>query len=243
MNSKEYFFNAVLKESTQGENTPIRVLELGCGTAFYVPEMIRQYQNLTYIGVEPIDASYKKASETLKDVPRTELFHQLGYQSIEGLKEESADIVVSFSALEHVKQLDQFMELGAKYLKKGGLMVHRYDLGHALYPGSLKERVHVWCGNTFPSVLPERKFVRYLSPKEVARHFERLLGSKPYRYTYHQMPNQKWLEKEIDAQNLSREMIEEVYVWELKYAGTIHALPDTKKERLFPTVALWGKKV
>ena len=41
MNSKEYFFNEVIKEVSDGSpGRPIRILELGCGTAKYVPAMI-----------------------------------------------------------------------------------------------------------------------------------------------------------------------------------------------------------
>ena len=102
--------------------------------------MIERYPQLEYFGIEPIKVSFNKAQQNLENVPRTRVIFQLGYDSIEGLQDSSFDVVISFSVLEHVKQLGRFMDLSARYVKQGGLMVHRYDLGHALYPGSLKEQ-------------------------------------------------------------------------------------------------------
>lgn len=244
MNSKEYFFNEVITEVNGSSDTkrPVRVLELGCGTAKYVPAMIEKYPQLEYVGIEPITLSYNKAKEILKNTPRTQISAQLGYNKIEGLVDGSFDVVISFSVLEHVKQLGRFMEMSARYLKKGGVMVHRYDLGHALYPTTLKEHLHVWLGNTIPSVLPERTFVRYVPMVEVSKHYTRVLGSDPYKYTYHQMPNQKTLVKELDKQGISNQSMSEVYAWEFKYASDFAKLSLPIREKLFPAVAVWGKK-
>lgn len=239
MTSKEFFFNQVIQEVRQLHQGAIRILELGCGTARYVPAMITKYPDMEYFGIEPIDASFKKAQEILKDVPRTKVVFQLGYDSIEGLEDASFDVVISFSVLEHVKQLGRFVNLSARYVKLGGIMVHRYDLGHALYPGSLKERVHVWLGNTFPSVLPETKFVRYVPLQEVEANYQRL-GITPYRRTYHQMPDHKRLEKVLGDK--SGAIMEDVYAWEFKNADPFSAMPLSLREKLFPTVAVWGRK-
>ena len=120
-------------------------------------------------------------------------------------------------------------------------MVHRYDLGHALYPGNMKERFHVFLGNTFPNVLPETKFVRYVPMHEVISCYEKYLRQSPYRYTYHQMPNHKKLTKEISTRKLSPSALDAVNEWEFKYADTFNSLPLPARERLFPTIAIWGK--
>jgi SAM-dependent methyltransferase len=243
MNSKEYFFDEVIKEVIKGNNSVIRVLELGCGTAKYVPAMIEKYPQLEYVGIEPIQESFQKATTVLQNIPRAKVTSQLGYDAIEGLVDASFDIVISFSVLEHVKQLGKFMDMSARYVKPDGLMVHRYDLGHALYPTTLKEKVHVWIGNTFPSILPERTFVRYVPLKEVSDHYVRLLGSTPYKCTYHQMPNQKMLAKALDKKNYLGAALEEVYAWEFKYANDFESIDLPLREKLFPTVAVWGKKM
>lgn len=244
MNSKEYFFDVVITEAMQGRNgVPIRVLELGCGTAKYVPAMIEKYASLEYVGIEPIQASYETATKILQNVPRTKISSQLGYDAISGLEDASFDVVISFSVLEHVKQLERFIQMGARYLKSGGIMVHRYDLGHALYPTSLKEHVHVWLGNYLPAVLPERTFVRYVPMSEVVGHYKQFLGSEPYKYTYHQMPNQKTLVKELDKQEISNQAMQDVYKWEFTYAADFAQLPLPVREKLFPAVAVWGRRV
>lgn len=240
MNSKEYFFDQVIKEVNGGGT--IRVLELGCGTAAYVPAMIKKYPQLEYVGIEPIEASYKNAQKNLSETPRTKISMQLGYDFIPGLDDSSFDVVISFSVLEHVKQLGRFMALSARYAKPGALVVHRYDLGHALYPVSLKEHLHVMLGNSIPAMLPERKFVRYVPLQEVKDLYKEVIGDFPYKYTYHQMPDHKELAKVLDKSAASSEVMEELYAWEMKNAGMFHAMPIRKRERLFPTIAVWGKK-
>lgn len=242
MNSKEYFFDRVIQESLKEGNEKVRILELGCGTASYVPAMIEKYPQVEYAGIEPIQQSFDKALEILKDVPRTKVTFQLGYDSIEGLDDNSFDVVISFSVLEHVKQLGRFLDMSARYVKEEGLMVHRYDLGHALYPSSLKERIHVWLGNTIPSVLPETKFVRYVPLQEVSGHYERLLGAPPEKYTYHQMPNHKKLEKALLKKGVTTPALEQLYAWEFENVDDFIHIDLPIREKLFPTVALWGRK-
>lgn len=241
MNSKEYFIQRVIEDAGVGNSGPLRVLELGCGRAPYIPTIIEQYPSLEYVGVEPIDTSFQGAQHNLTNTPRTKIVAQLGYGSIEGLEESSFDVVFSLSVLEHVKHLDKFMDVSARYLKKGGVMVHRYDLGHALTPMSLKEHVHVWIGNNIPSVLPERKFVRYVPMKEVEDLYAQR-GVTTYKHTYHQMPGHKALVKAFEKKGIGEKAMEEVYQWEFEYADEIAQLDLPIRERLFPAVAVWGKK-
>jgi hypothetical protein len=122
------------------------------------------------------------------------------------------------------------------------MMVHRYDLGHALYPTTLKEKVHVWLGNTFPALLPERTFVRYVPLSEVEAHFKRVLASDPFKYTYHQIPQIKTLTKTLDSKGYTGSALEEIYAWEFAHAHTFASIEKNTRELLFPTVAVWGKK-
>jgi hypothetical protein len=107
---------------------------------------------------------------------------------------------------------------------------------------TLKEHLHVFIGNTFPALLPERTFVRYVPMAEVVDHYKRVLGSEPLQYTYHQMPQMKSLTKALNTAGYEGSALEEVYAWELKHASTLAALPLCTREKLFPTVAVWGKK-
>lgn len=247
MNSKEYFFNEVIQEAiarNADSGVPVRVLEVGCGTAVYVPAMIEKYPQLEYVGIEPIEDSFVAAEKNLDGVPRVTVSSQLGYDAIEGLEDASFDVVISFSVLEHVKQLGKFLDMSARYVKKGGRMVHRYDLGHALYPWSLKERLHVFLGNTIPSILPERRFVRYVPMDEVVSHYKRLLGTDPDKYTYHQMRSHKSLEKALAPQGdgVKKSIMTTVYQWEFDHCEKFAKLELPAREKLFATVAVWGRK-
>ena len=240
MTSKEFFFIQSLRQIKA--NGSIRVLEVGCGTAAYLPAILTQYLNIEYVGIEPIASSYREAIKNTSDLPNVKIYNELAYGEKEELKKESFDLVISFSVLEHVKQLDKFMDLCAAYVKPGGLMVHRYDLGHALYPSSLKERFHVWLGNNFPKVLPERKFVRYVPLKEVeAMYDERGFGVS--KRTHHQLPSVKKLEKSLAKNDIITNPVEKIYEWELVNANVFDTLPEEERELLFPTVAIWGKKI
>lgn len=243
MNSKEYFFNEVIKEAVAENGGSVKVLELGCGKAEYVPSMIEKYPQLEYVGIEPIEDSFLGAKKNLEGVPRTNISSQLGYDSIDGLEDESFDIIISFSVLEHVKHLDRFLKMSARYVKKGGRMVHRYDLGHALYPWSLKETLHVFLGNHFSAILPERQFVRYVPMDEVEKLY-RKFTIEPDRYTYHQMRSHKALEKGIKNRSVEEidEVMEDVYTWEFDNAEIFGKIPLPERELLFPTVAVWGRK-
>jgi SAM-dependent methyltransferase len=223
---------------TKGERMP-RIMDLGCGTASYVPQLREYIPDFEYIGVEPIESSFKQAVENLQNFPNAKVHFQLGYDEVGDEAVESFDLVFSLSALEHIKQLDRFIALSAKYTRPGGIVMHRYDLGHALHPHSLKERLHVFLGNTFPNILPERKFVRYVGVPEVERlYIDNSL--RPTDVTYHQMPNHKAIEKFFKDSKTT--LVDDLFAWEMKYQNEIKTLPVTERERLFPAVAVWGEK-
>ncbi len=238
---KEHFIAEVVRQAV--ENAPagqlVRVMDLGCGSASYVKKLLQQFPEVQYVGVEPIDTSFQKAQKNLEGVPNVILHNQLGYDSVPGAEEASFDAVFSLSVLEHIKHLDRFIALSAKYVTKGGLMVHRYDLGHALYSHSIKEWLHVKVGNNFPQVLPERQFVRYVPQEEVRQLFIKN-GVTPIKTTYHQMPNHKSLEKSIPTG--SGAVIADLFAWEMKHQEVFKDLELSVQEKLFPAIAIWGKK-
>ena len=239
---KEQFIIAVVEEAVRraGEGNITRVLDLGCGTANYVPSLVERFPSITYVGVEPIDSSYQAALKNLAGVEKATVHFQLGYDSIPNETEGSFDVVFSLSVLEHIKQLSRFLALGTKYTKSGGLVVHRYDLGHALHTHSVKEWIHVKLGNYIPAILPERQFVRYLSDREVKAIYE-AQGVKPISTTYHQMPDHKAFEKYV--KHLNTTAVDELFAWEMKYQAEIATIPEREREYLFPAVAVWGEKV
>ncbi len=238
---KEQFIIEVVGEAVRrsAAGSVVRVLDLGCGDANYVPALIERFPTIEYVGVEPIEDSFKGAQKNLNGVANAKVHFQLGYDSIPNEKEASFDVVFSLSVLEHIKHLDRFLALGTKYTKSGGLVVHRYDLGHALHTHSIKEWLHVMMGNTIPWILPERQFVRYVPEVEVKALYQ-AQGVTPIATTYHQMPSHKALEKYLKKMNTTA--IEEMFDWEMKHQEEFRKVPLEAREKLFPAVAVWGEK-
>lgn len=238
---KEHFIVAVVGEAVERVTAgrPLRVLDLGCGSATYVPALLKVFPDIEYVGVEPIEASYKSALNNLSEVARAKVHFQLGYDAILDESEGSFDVVFSLSVLEHIKHLDRFLALGVKYAASGALIVHRYDLGHALHTHSVKEWIHVRLGNNLPAILPERQFVRYVPEGDVRALYEQQ-GVRVEKTTYHQMPNHKAFEK---YQKVGSESVQALFDWEMKYQKEILNIPVTAREKLFPAVAVWGEKV
>ena len=56
-NLKELFIVEVVREGVRraGGGSGVRILDLGCGTANYVPALIKQFPGIEYVGVEPIE--------------------------------------------------------------------------------------------------------------------------------------------------------------------------------------------
>ena len=238
---KEQFITHVVKEAVNRADgsRPPRIMDLGCGTAGYVPQLMETVPNFEYVGVEPILASFKQAEKNLAEVPNAKVHYQLGYDSVPDEADGSFDLVFSLSVLEHIKQLDRFIALSSKYARKGGVVMHRYDLGHALHPHSLKERLHVFLGNNFPNILPERQFVRYVGVPEVESLYE-ANSVRPTHVTYHQMPDHKHIEKYFVS--TETDLVEELFNWEMKYQDDFKKLPVQEREKLFPAVAVWAEK-
>jgi hypothetical protein len=200
---------------------------------------MEHFPHFEYVGVEPIPTSFAAAEKNLANVPNAKVHFQLGYDTVPDEAEATFDLVFSLSALEHIKQLGRFIALSAKYTKVGGLVVHRYDLGHALHPHSFKERAHVWLGGTVPNLLPERQFVRYVGVPEVKSHFEQS-NITPTDVTYHQMPSHKHFEKFFKHSNTTA--VTDLFTWEMKYQSEFKNIPEVEREKLFPAVAVWGEK-
>jgi SAM-dependent methyltransferase len=222
-----------------GNSTP-RIIELGCGRAEPIAPFVQARPSITYRGIEPYGPSYSAAVKNIGALPNVQLDNTFGYEiGADG----SYDACFSLSTLEHVKQLERFLKQSIDAVKPGGLIVHHYDLGHALYPSSLKEKFQVWLGNTFPALLPEHKFVCYLDPQTVVALLEKN-GAKVDTITYHQMPNHKKVLKNIDekdpaASELGRQIVE----WEFAFSPFTSSIPQKTREMLFPGIMVWAHKV
>jgi 2-polyprenyl-3-methyl-5-hydroxy-6-metoxy-1,4-benzoquinol methylase len=238
MQAKDFFVSLLHNElHLNGES---RMLDLGSGQSRSFLPFLERFPTLTYIGVEPSRVDAAVARDLLKPFPNARIYDQLAYEPIAG--EPPFDLVVSLSVLEHVKQLERFLSNSVAMAKSGGHIVHRYDLGHALHPSSLKEQLQVFLGNTFPWVLPEHKFVSYVDPDHVALLLERH-GASAERVTYHQMPNHKRFLKEFHPSTAEAEILANALSeWELSASPHLGSMSKRSREELFPTIAIWALK-
>jgi hypothetical protein len=138
-----------------------------------------------------------------------------------------------------VKRLDEFLRASAEAVREGGAMVHRWDLGHALYPSSLKERLQVFLGDHLGVVLPESKFVSGVKPSEVRERLIKL-GLRFERETYHQTPLMKKLFK-LNTE-MPEELVREFGEWEFRVSPFLQSVNELERLKIFPAVALWFRK-
>lgn len=235
---KEYFIEKL--EQLMGINQNSKILDLGSGQSKNFIPLLKKYPEMYYIGIEPKQSEAETARKLLKNFKNAKIYNQSAYKLIEN--QNDFDICISLSVLEHVKQLDKFLINSIRSVKTGGLIVHRYDLGHALYPGSLKERLQIFLGNNFPRLLPEKKFTRYVSKKKVCEILEKN-GAKVQKITYHQMPNHKEFLKLFNTNTEERvNLAKEILEWEFKISRYLSDIEREKRELLFPTITIWATK-
>ncbi len=238
MQAKDFFVTLLQNElRLNGES---RILDLGSGQSRTFLPLLERFPTMSYVGVEPSHKDAVVARDLLKPFPNARIYEQLAYEPIVG--EAPFDLVVSLSVLEHVKQLERFLDNSVAMTKQGGHIVHRYDLGHALHSSSVKERFQVFLGNMFPAILPEHKFVSYVDPDRVAATLESH-GASTHRVTYHQMPNHKRFLREFtpsspEAESLANALSE----WELSVSPHLAGMSKRSREELFPAIAVWASK-
>lgn len=238
MQPKEFFIEHIARELGIGEAT--RIVDLGSGQSRNLLPLLERFPKLSYVGVEPRKEDADAARALLSHFPNTRIYNQLAYEPLPD--EAPFDICVSLSVLEHVKHLERFLKNSIQLTKSGGHIIHRYDLGHALSPSSLKERLQVFLGNNLPFLLSEKKYVCYLDPEKVGRILERE-GAHVMRTTYHQMPNHKrFLQTFVADTKEKKELVEKILQWEFDVSPYLSGMSKTEREVLFPAIAVWAQK-
>lgn len=177
MNEKwydKYMFKKVYLDfiiSKFDSSKKIRILDLGCGIPNYISDQLNA-DKIDYTGIEPDQKSYKKALN-LFDRDNYRIINSLGYD-LDTLRNNGAfDLCISFSVLEHVKDLNAIIRESSKLVRSGGYVIHTYDLGHSLYPSSTKERLQLLFCKLFPQIIPENKFVSYVNSDEIIKLYEK----------------------------------------------------------------------
>ncbi len=236
--SKQFFAAELLKKLETSAGKPVRILEMGCGTAEVIEFALQKFPNITYVGIEPYPPSFQRAKDRLKAYPNATVLEGFGYGEVKHpALEQPFDIVFSLSVLEHVKQLKKFMDMSIAKARPGGEVIHLYDLGHSLHPGGLKEWVQTrLCSSIFLPLIPEHKVARYVSSKSVEKMMQDG-GCTVDRTTFHNMPNLVQLLKGRMEEKLMQDIVE----FETAHFEAVADI--SQRERLFPSICVWAKRI
>lgn len=232
--AKWYLLQRLLEYADEHKGQ-VSILELGAGRAYVIKKVLEQFPNLRYVGIEPDPISAKYAQGQLAGFENAKIVHSLAYNQNQPIAEQDKfDLVMSLSVLEHVKDLKSFFAFGSAHTKPDGAHIHVYDLGHALYPSNLKEKLQVaLCNSVLRQYIPENKIARYVPLEEV----ESVCGAHNIiieQVTYHNMPGHvSWLKKAGQE-----ELMGLITDLEIKMAQKMP--PGLDKEKLFPSVCVWG---
>lgn len=241
MKPSKVYFERKMTEKVQErlrQGQAVRLLELGCGGAKVAAQILASCPGIEYIGIEPNPVSYAAAKKHLEKFQNATVLNGLGYGGVahEGLM-KPFDVVFSLSVLEHVKDLPAFLAYAAKAARPGADVAHLYDLGHALYPSNLKERIQVaLCNSPLRRFIPESKIACYLATEDVQRLLESL-QCHVNEVTFH---NMRSLVKLSDATQHDPKVLDQVLAFEETMHGQV---ADLKlREKLFPAVCFWTTK-
>ena len=236
---KSIFLEAFEPDIQSGKITSI--CDFGSGESRNFTHLLKKYPNLIYIGIEPSKSHAQRARQALTPFPNAKIYNASGYDPLPEMW-GTFGLAISLSVLEHVKQINKFLENSIGAVRAGGLVVHRWDLGHALHPSSIKERLQVWLGDRLPALLPEDKFVRTLLPSHVRRVMESK-GVVVEQTTYNQMPSHKDFIKHLDqSDDIEVSLVRELVALESKMSQSLSDMEEVERLKLFPSVALWGRK-
>ena len=216
---------------------PARVLDLGCGAAAHFAAALERYSNVSYTGVEQDRAALAEARETIGSLPNVEVQEGSG----EMFQGHGFDMVISLSALEHVKRLNDFLAVSVRAAREGGRVMHRYDLGHALSPATLGERLRVAVARRVPALVPTARFTTYPDRNAIVSRLAEL-GVREIQISQSQMPSLKAAMNLLNSESddwlaLGSRIVElDQALWD--QLGS--RLEPEVRDRLFPCITISG---
>jgi hypothetical protein len=217
---------------------PLRVLDMGCGTAKDWPSLLRRHPAVIYTGIEPDARSRTIANELLRGVPAKVL---AGWGEAADAGNEF-DLTLSLSVLEHVKYLERFLRASVAATRSGGTIVHRYDLGHSLYPVSGYERLLVTLSRRVPWVVPASRFTSHVEPSRVADTLS-AFGVFDIQVSYAQMYSLKQAMNRLSRMEDGLDVSKRVLDLDAEVSSILRPLAsDREMAHLFPSVTVRGVK-
>lgn len=128
-NSAKIYCLNWIEKYLDSHDRPVKILDLGCGQGANFIKLLQKYQKtVNYVGIEPDERACQLARENLRGLPAT-IINSYAYK-LSGLKSGDYDLVISFSALEHVFRRLSFLKTAKTFLSPDGYFLINYDAGH-----------------------------------------------------------------------------------------------------------------
>ena len=124
-NTAKYYCLIWLDRYMKEKTGTVTILDLGCGTSLNLVKLMQKYPSIHYIGVEPSAADVRIARENLKNF-NAEIFQGQAHE----VDLSPADIVISFSVLEHIYDRTEYLSVAKHCMKLDGFFLINYDAGH-----------------------------------------------------------------------------------------------------------------
>lgn len=131
--AKQWIFEELDRRFGQ---TPTRVLDLGCGDGSKWPAFLAEHPAWRVIGIDTDTTAIAKGQSLHPNLTLRVADAQ------RPMDERGFDVVVAFSAIEHVVDRPAFLRVAFDALRSGGVAFLNYDAGH-FCSTNLKERVMV----------------------------------------------------------------------------------------------------
>lgn len=147
-------------------SSPITILDLGSGTANNFIALLQKYPQTRYVGIEPSAAACKQAEQNLRGL-NGEVINAPAYDVYATVKQKF-EVVVSFSALEHVYQRKAFLQAAKECLATDGYFLINYDAGHFV-DGGFRDKVKNIVGPLLARFGRERYYQAFVKEQEFQR--------------------------------------------------------------------------
>lgn len=157
--AKLYCLNWI--EQYARDKSAVTLLDLGCGTASNFVNLLKRYDHIHYVGVEPSAADCERARQNTAGLNAT-IINTYAYDLYGRHIHEKAHLVVSFSVFEHVYRRLDYLRSVRACIRNDGYFVINYDAGHFVMPKNLRERAKNWLGPVLARLGRERYYQSFV---------------------------------------------------------------------------------
>lgn len=188
-----------------------RIVDLGAGDAANFLPLLRAYPQIEYVAVEPDAAACTVAERNLAGL-HASVINAPAYD----VDLEPADVVASFSVLEHVYDRPAYLRAVARTLAPDGTSFVNYDAGHFVRP-TLRDRAKTLVGPWLARLGREQWYQSFVREADFRRDAEaaglEVVETKSFntdlKRVYRLVPEQSrdaftaaWLDLELRANEL-----------------------------------------